>query len=201
MVNEAEVKFTEVHGKLVARLSENRESRRDLFQSNSELDRVLAVPLIEEQVETTVRKNGKQITEVLKIGECVAKFKTFMEEEEVKLMGYWKEWEEVQNEYLELGVDVFGRDAFGVDGKDIEAKERTFKQEMELLDLECKARVEELGEAIDDFVQKALYKMRSSEKVCSNIISRLHLLTQGNQEQDTQKKKEQQRLLHALMFD
>lgn len=123
-----------------------------------------------EKIETAISKDGKRITEIVEIGKRVATFKKAIEEEAAKLAEYWKQWDEVQNEYIELGVDVFGPEVFGEDAVGSKGKDHHFKAEMELLDLEHKTRVEEVDEDIEDIGVKILQKMRNSEKVRSLLI-------------------------------
>lgn len=72
----------------------------------------------------------------------------------------------MQNEYIELGAEIFGPTAFGGDRTEGKGVEKGFKREMELLDLEHGARVEELAEEVVGISVKILQKMKASEKVC-----------------------------------
>lgn len=102
------------------------------------------------------------MVDTVQIGKRVATFSKIVEREETKLQELWKQWDEVQNEYLELGIEVFGREVFGVDTTGLD---RGFKRDMELLDLELKTRVEEMEEEIESLGPEILKKMKASEKV------------------------------------
>lgn len=127
----------------------------------------LSAPLGDEQIETTFTRDGKRVTEVVEIGKRVELFKKSVEKDEAKLRGYWKQWDELQGEFMDLGMEVFGPEVFGANAS--EAKEKSFKKEMELLDVEYNARIEELTVEIEAFGDEYLEKMKESEKVCTCI--------------------------------
>jgi phosphopantothenoylcysteine decarboxylase len=109
---------------------------------------------------------------VVEIGNRVSTFKKFVEKEEIKLKESWKHWEDLQNEYIELGVEVFGPEVFGEAAAGLKVRQKGFQREMELLDLEHNARVAEFDEEIEDTGPKFLQKMKASEKV-GNICFRI----------------------------
>lgn len=104
------------------------------------------------------------MTEIVEIGKRIAQFKKSVEKDEGKLKDYWKQWEDLQGDFMELGVEVFGPGVFG--GAAAEAREKGFKKEMELLDVEHGARVQELTNEVEDIGKEILQKMKESEKVC-----------------------------------
>jgi hypothetical protein len=85
----------------------------------------------------------------------------------MQLGEYWKQWDEVQNEYLELGVEVFGEKGFGADGNGVAKRdgERGWKREMELLEVEYETRIQELDEEVEGIKEEFLKVMKASEKV------------------------------------
>ena len=125
---------------------------------------MLSAPLGEEQIETTFTRDGKRVTEIVEIGKRIELFQKSVEKDEAKLKDYWKQWEELQDDFVELGIEVFGPEVFGKAAK--EAREKGFRREMELLDREHDARVLELTGEVEDVAEKFLEKMTESEKVC-----------------------------------
>jgi hypothetical protein len=107
---------------------------------------------------------------VVEIGKRVSAFKKFIKKKEVMLKEFWKQWEDLQNEYIELGVEVFGPEIFGEPAASLTAGQKGFQREMELLDLEHNARVGEFDEEIEDTGLKILQKMKVSEKVCVYLL-------------------------------
>lgn len=135
------------------------------FEAISATTATLSAPLTEELIEGDFKRNGKTITETVKMGKRVAQFKKSVENEQVKLKEYWKQWDEMQNEYTALGIEVFGAKAFGEDAVGDEGKVKGYGREMELLDLEHNTRVEALQEEIEEIGVDILKKMKTSEKV------------------------------------
>ena len=126
----------------------------------------LSAPLDDEQIETTFTRDGKRVTEIVQIGKRVALFKKSIEKEEARLKDLWEQWEEVQNEYVELGTEVLWPQAIGEDRAENPRMQKGFKKEMALLNLEHGVRLEELAEEVEDASVKILQKMKASEKVC-----------------------------------
>jgi hypothetical protein len=125
---------------------------------------MLSAPLGEEKIETTFTREGKRVTEIVEIGKRIELFKKSVEKDEANLKDYWKQWENLQDDFVELGIEVFGPEVFGRAAK--EAMEKGFRREMELLDGEHDARVLELTGEVEDVAEEFLEKMRESEKVC-----------------------------------
>jgi phosphopantothenoylcysteine decarboxylase len=169
----AKATFDDVHAALSERLSASKAVDESFFQRVAEATKALSAPLVHEKIETTISKEGKRRTEVVEIGNRVATFKKIIEKEGAKLKDYWQQWYEVQNEYMELGIEVFGPEVFGEDALSLKISEKGFKREMELLDLEHDTSVRELDEEIEDTSAKFLQKMKASEKVCSSSILKI----------------------------
>ena len=131
-----------------------------------------------EEIQTEATKNGKRTFAVFNMGERVDTFKKLVEKEEDNLKEYWRQWGEIQDEYLELGIEIWGPEVFGEDPETMEEKEGGFKREMELLDLEHKTRLGELDEEIEDISVQIAAQMKASEKVCLwDFFARLNMLT------------------------
>lgn len=117
------------------------------------------------------------MTEIVEIGKRIELFKKSVEKDEAKLKGYWKQWDDLQGDLMELGMEVFGPEVFGTAAS--EARDRGFKKEMELLDVEHDARVQELTAEVEDIAEEYLEKMKESEKVCLAFTKVLKVLTCG----------------------
>jgi phosphopantothenoylcysteine decarboxylase len=161
----AKATFDDIHDALYERLMASKGVDGSFVEELAEATATLSAPLIHEKIETTTSRDGKRKTEVVEIGKRVATFKKFVEKEESILNESWKHWEELQTEYIELGIEVFGPEVFGEAAAGLKIKQKGFKREMELLDLEHNARVEEFDEEIEDTGPKLLQKMKASEKV------------------------------------
>jgi phosphopantothenoylcysteine decarboxylase len=92
-------------------------------------------------------------------------FGILVENESAKLKELWEQWDDLQNEYLEQGVELFGPEKFGEAAELVKGKGKGFKMEMELINGEFTNTIQELKEEIDDLSKTDLQKMKSSEKV------------------------------------
>ncbi|EHL00070.1 hypothetical protein M7I_4152 [Glarea lozoyensis 74030] len=106
------------------------------------------------------------------MGQRTTEFGTIVEIESAKLKELWKQWDDLQNEYLEQGVEVFGPEKFGEAAELVKGKRKGFKMEMELIDGEFSTTVQELKEEIEDLSKADLQKMKSSEKELEIMIKR-----------------------------
>lgn len=169
MITNTTVAFKDIHVCFTTHLSTSHASDMQFFERASCEAGALSEPLIEESVEAIFSRDGKRVHETFKIGERVEKFKNFVEKEEAQLREYWKLWDEVQNEYLELGVGVFGEKSFGEDGKafmDVQhGGSKAWKRAKELLDLEHETKVQEVEEDIGGIKEESIRAMKTSEKV------------------------------------
>lgn len=100
---QAKETFTSIHGELNAKLEAIHEEDTAFMQHVSEVATKLSTPLVGEKIETVIRRDGKKVVEVVEIGKRVEAFKELIEREEEKLKQAWKEWDEVQEEYIQLG--------------------------------------------------------------------------------------------------
>ncbi|KUJ15665.1 flavo protein [Mollisia scopiformis] len=156
----AKATFTSVHNGFSSKLQAFHGEDTAFLQRVSETAAILSTPLLEEKIETEIRRDGKSVVEIVEIGKRVAAFKALIDSEEAKLKQAWKEWDAVQEEYIELGVDVFGAELFGRS----EAEGAGYKREIELLDLEHETRVEELEEEINEMGSETLKQMKAAEE-------------------------------------
>ena len=89
------------------------------------------------------------VTEVVEIGKRIEQFKRSVERDAARLHKHWKQWEDLQNDFIELGVEVFGAEPFGVDMETEKPRESGFRMEMDGLDREHNAGVEELTREVE----------------------------------------------------
>jgi phosphopantothenoylcysteine decarboxylase len=157
--------FNTVHDEFLQKLATSRSCDVKFFESVAATASMLSAPLAEEQIETTFTRDGERVTEIVEIGKRIEMFRKSVEKDEAKLKDYWKQWEDLQGDFIELGIEVFGPEVFG--GAALESKEKGFKKEMELLDLEHDARVQELTTEVENIREGILQKMTDSEKVCA----------------------------------
>jgi phosphopantothenoylcysteine decarboxylase len=165
LTTRAKADFDNTYATLADRLMASKDLDGSFVQRVTEDTAKLGAPLLHEKIETTSTRDGKRKTEIVEIGKRVAMFKKFVEKEEGKLNEFWKHWDEVQNEYIELGIEVFGLEAFDGSAAGLKIRQKDFKREMDLLNLEHNARIEELDEEIEDISPRILQKMKTSEKV------------------------------------
>lgn len=161
-----EASFHNIHEAFVTRLAESRSKDETFLKSISATTQTLNAPLTEEQIETTFTREGKRVTEIVRIGKSIVQFKKSIEKDEAKLAGYWAQWKELQDDFVELGVEVFGERAFPASEIGERKRGTGFRREMELLDLEHDARAKELNEEIAGIGMNVLKKVKASEKVC-----------------------------------
>lgn len=144
-------------------------------------------------------KHGKEVIETMSIGERVTSFKKFIEKEEANLTGLWRQWEEIQDEYIELGVEVFGTKALGANTSAELGRCNGSRKEIETHDSEYATAVEELNEEIEEMGQKSLKRMKTSEKVCEPYRD-LRILTDISQDLDIALRKDKDALFRTLLL-
>lgn len=203
MLTNTKATFEDILAAFTSQLTDSRAADETFFENADRQARILTAPLAEEIVEAIFSRDGKRVSETFTIGDRVDTFRKLVEKEETQLSEYWKQWDEVQNEYLQLGVEVFGGNGFGEDGKGVAKardEESGFKREMELLELEYETRFQELEEEIENIKAEFLQAMKASEKVSCLLFREFcdwtDLLLQ---ELDILAKKEQARLLQAII--
>ncbi|KAI1003781.1 hypothetical protein K3495_g4430 [Podosphaera aphanis] len=139
------------------------------FEVVSQAASRLGMPLTAGLVEVDIVKSNQRISQTIKISDSIIRFKDLLQREQERLESYWSKWDEIQNQYLELGIQVFGSLSFG---EERAAPEHGFKKEMELIDLENMAKVAEFEQEIDDLGHEAFEHMQKSEKEMDVIMKR-----------------------------
>ena len=129
---------------------------------------ILISPLGEEEIETQSILDGKRMKHVVQMGPRVREFEQKIIKESAKLADAWKQWEALQDEFVALGSEVFGVEAFPSDAKG--KTQQGYRKQMELIVLEHDTRVGEINEEIETVSREALQKMKASEKVGSCCV-------------------------------
>jgi hypothetical protein len=155
--------FENVHQKLVKKLATSSEKDKAFFEKVSSAVEILDAPMADEKIETTVLKNGKRTVQVVEIGKRIVDFKKNIEKEEGKLANYWNQYEQLQLEFEEFGVQVFGARALKVDEDKYD--QEGYRYELNLLETEHSTKMEGIMEELGEISDEAIKKMRASEKV------------------------------------
>ncbi len=112
------------------------------------------------------------MTEIVEMGKRIELFRNSVEIDKAKLEGYWKEWDELQGEYVELGREVFGTDLFVCDKSGEGERKGGHKVEVEDLYREFENTVVALREEVEEIAAEFLEIMEDSEKVssCATVV-------------------------------
>ncbi|TGO34783.1 hypothetical protein BHYA_0182g00100 [Botrytis hyacinthi] len=160
ILRDGKAAFEEAHTDLLQKLTENKAADQSFLQTISHDVRALSAPLATQKIQMTVQQEGRPISEIVEIGKRIVQFKQTIEEEDKKLEGYWKEWEDLQSEYKTLATRVFGGEMFNEEDAD-----EGYHVDMLLLDAEYTAQMNVLMEELDEVGSDAIKKMKASEKV------------------------------------
>ncbi|KAH7407872.1 hypothetical protein BKA64DRAFT_433329 [Cadophora sp. MPI-SDFR-AT-0126] len=169
--DQAKATFDDVYAGFVERLSSIQADDVKFLRNVDEAAKTINGPLEDECVQTSFNEGGKLVKRISKIGDRVAAFKLVIEQEEAKLVDLWKQWDDVQDEYRELGIDVFGCEAFGVDSP---RHDKGFFKDMKLLGLEHETRADELDGEIEGIGMDIMKKIKASEKEWAAATKRDH---------------------------
>jgi hypothetical protein len=119
-------------------------------------------------VETNFTRDGKFVKETLQIGQRIEAFKALLIKKEAELALYWVEWEKVQAKIVQLGIEVLGVEAFG-GSTGYPSETKGYRKDMEELDLDHEAWLEEIEEEIQLVGEEYVKKMQATEKVRSQL--------------------------------
>jgi hypothetical protein len=157
--------LSSTHEHFQTTIAKSRAADEKFHEAITDYVNTLTAPLTEEEVETVTRNNGKTTTSVVNIGERVTGFSEIVDTESANLKELWEQWDALQKEYLEQGVEVFGSEKFGQEAEMVKGKGKGFEREMELIDGDFDTVAEELREEIIHLAANDLQKMKSSERV------------------------------------
>ncbi|KAH8596336.1 hypothetical protein B0O99DRAFT_542241, partial [Bisporella sp. PMI_857] len=96
------------------------------------------------------------------MGKRMEQFKKSVMKHKDKLEANWKAWDELQDEFVQLGLEVFGVGAFSEHANE-EERQTGFKRDMELFGLEHNARIKEMMGEIEDIQKYALETLDAAE--------------------------------------
>ncbi|KAH9223731.1 hypothetical protein DL95DRAFT_440636 [Leptodontidium sp. 2 PMI_412] len=159
--DQAKATFDDIHASFTERLATTRADDEAFFKHIDKAAKTFSSPLENEMVQTAFKEGGKRVEKVFKVGDRVAIVKKDNEKDETKLIDYWKQWDDVQNEYLELGIDIFGREAFRIETP---GQDGGFRKEMALEAVEHDSRVDEFEVEIENIGTDSVKKMEACEK-------------------------------------
>ena len=165
--------FDTVRDKLRGRLAVTKTDDKAFIARISAAADSLSAPLVDEEIEIQTLKHGQRIKETVRIGTRVSNFKKVVEKENARLTDLWKQWEEIQNDYLELGVDVFGAGRFAENAAADKHIKEGFKKELEQIVKEHDVELKKIYHEVEGMRTKMLQKMVSSEKVRIHTASLL----------------------------
>lgn len=135
------------------------------IESLTDALKILTVPLTEEQIEATFKRDDTPVTEIIQMGKRIGMFQESVVKDEAKLSGYWKEWEELQDDFIELGCEVFGKVAFPTSVVVKNLMREGFVRDMEMVTQECSTMVEDMAEHIEELGFRLLKELVASEEV------------------------------------
>lgn len=121
-------------------------------------------PLDEEKVETLRPdyRDGSQIKETVIISKRLAALKTTVEQGKRGLELHWAEWEQVQREILELGIEVLGHEAFPQQA--LRDGRRYNISQAEMIESDFAKKLEEIEQKAGGISKEFIDRMEASEK-------------------------------------
>lgn len=161
--------FEDVHARFAERIDALEKSDTQFIAEVEDNAKLISDPLVEEKIITKVlQKDGSRVDEVVLVGDRIAEFKAVIDAEEDRLAKLWRQWEDLQGEYVKLGSEVFGAAKFADEEDEFEFEELQsgYKHDMEIWNLEHENLVEEIKDDIENIGVRILHKLRSAEKVC-----------------------------------
>jgi hypothetical protein len=138
----------------------------DFYNDIAEQRKELLAPLEKDVVETVfTHKDGTTTAEKFQIGERIESFKAAVESKEAEIKQLWREWEKVQEQIVDLGIEVLGPEVFKEGSVIVGTEKKGYRKEMELLDKEHETWLEDMQKEINRIGQEAIDKMTAAEKV------------------------------------
>lgn len=142
------------------------------YENIAEQRKELLAPLEQDVVETVfTHKDGTTTAEKFQIGERIELFQATIESKEAEIKQLWLEWEKIQKQIVDLGIEVLGPEVFKEGSVNIGTEKKGYRKEMELLDKEYETWLEDIQKEIDRIGQEAIDKMTAAEKVRSYHLS------------------------------
>ncbi|KAL3424338.1 hypothetical protein PVAG01_03619 [Phlyctema vagabunda] len=157
-----------------AKLNETHLSTAPLLDFVAKNYSELNLPLAQEKVQTTFKnQSGDKVPKIEEIGVRVNAFKKLVDREINKLNEYWKQWDEVQRQFHELGGSILVEKELTA-GLSTEPKpvDASFNHAMELIDTEHETNVQETLEDIKALGLNMVDKLKKSEMVRFSVVFR-----------------------------
>jgi phosphopantothenoylcysteine decarboxylase len=157
--------FASTHSKFLSILKESRVEDEAFLERLSGKVTAFGKPISEELIETVFVRNKNRVIEHVHIGKRVTQFKKSLEANKSRLDEGWKQWQDLQDEYIVLGVEVFGNEMFGHKQALQPNREKGYKHEMEKLAIEHNAKLKVYLEDINIMKVKTDQDMKVQERV------------------------------------
>lgn len=127
---------------------------------------LLSTPLAHEHVSVNFTRGGNHVTDVVQMGERMSTYKDYVDTQNNHLTGYWTEWEELQDEYMDLGIEVFGSDAFHHPPAGVKKFEAGFERKMELAHLEHQKKLRDVNKMLEVLETDFIKEIKTIDEVC-----------------------------------
>jgi hypothetical protein len=92
-----------------------------------------------------------------------------VQKKEAEIKELWREWEKVQKQIVELGIEVLGPEYFEEGTVEVEREQKGYRKEVESLDQDRAQQVEEMEEEIEQITQEAIEKTTVAERVTLSL--------------------------------
>jgi hypothetical protein len=126
---------------------------------------LLSTPLAHEHIAVNFTRSGKHVTDVVQMGERMNTYKNCVDSHNNHLSGYWNDWEELQDEYMDLGLEVFGSDAFRYPPAGVKKFEAGFERKMELAYLEHQSMLKDVHKKLEALEVDFIKEIKAVEEV------------------------------------
>ncbi|QSZ31661.1 hypothetical protein DSL72_001228 [Monilinia vaccinii-corymbosi] len=159
IINAGYTAFDEAYTVLIQKLADQKAKDRSFLKNAVQDAQALGASLAAEQIEITVQRKNRPVTEVDEIGKRIDLFKQTIASEESKLEAYWKQYESLQADFLKFTAQVFSGDSIREHEED-----EGYRNDMRLLDAEHADGMKVLLGEVDEVGHEAIKKMKASEK-------------------------------------
>jgi len=157
--NEASATLSHTNDHLAKTLSEIQLRDKAALDDVTQQMATLLLPLTSEHVETSFSRNGKQVTEVISIGQRVQDLKDLVLKSQIELKSLWNEWDQIQNDIVELGTEVLGEE----NGRETGVT-RGYAAHVAAWDSELQQQVRDIENEVETIASEAKQKMTVEEK-------------------------------------
>jgi hypothetical protein len=145
-------------------------------QSLNDAVDLLTAPLELEQVESTFSRESSHVTEVVVMRERIQAYEEHVKSHEAAMAAYWRDWEDMQDKFLQLGVEVLGKDAFAATEATDIAMTDAFIQKMERIHIDHNAMVDDLAIKMQAVEAGLMDEQRTIEEVSQSLSLSLPII-------------------------